>query len=197
MKASGGTVKLRSSVVTIERGSHGAKAVVYENDGQKVRIEADHVISSMPFSELAHSLDPLPPPEVFAAADDLHYRDFLTIALVVPESASFPDNWIYVHDPNVKVGRVQNFARWSPFLVKDGRTCLGLEYWVTEGDDNLGIGHPVLEPQSRTTVLHEEGRPTSEFSGPAPPSRSGRGHISNCPESSPIPARRTRSSTNL
>jgi len=135
VKASGGTVKLRSSVVTIERGSHGAKAVVYENDGQKVRIEADHVISSMPFSELAHSLDPLPPPEVLAAADDLHYRDFLTIALVVPESASFPDNWIYVHDPNVKVGRVQNFARWSPFLVKDGRTCLGLEYWVTEGDE--------------------------------------------------------------
>ena len=132
--ASGAEVKLRSPVVAIERGEM-AEAVVYENDGRRIRIEADHVISSMPFSELVHSLEPPPPPEVLAAADDLHYRDFLTIALVVPESASFPDNWIYVHDPNVNVGRVQNFASWSPFLVKDGRTCLGLEYWVMEGDE--------------------------------------------------------------
>jgi protoporphyrinogen oxidase len=108
---------------------------VYENEGRKVRIVADHVISSMPFSELARAMDPPPPARVLAAAGDLHYRDFLTVALVVPESASFPDNWIYIHDPNVKMGRVQNYASWSPFLVKDGRTCLGLEYWVMEGDE--------------------------------------------------------------
>ena len=65
----------------------------------------------------------------------LHYRDFLTVALVLPESASFPDNWIYVHYPGVKVGRIQNFGAWSPYMVKDGRTCLGLEYFVFEGDD--------------------------------------------------------------
>ncbi len=69
-----------------------------------------------------------------AAAKRLTHRDFLTVALVVPESASFPDNWIYIHSPDVHVGRIQNFGSWSPYLVKDGRTCLGLEYFVFEGD---------------------------------------------------------------
>jgi len=54
---------------------------------------------------------------------------------VVPREAGFPDNWIYVHSPEVRVGRIQNFGSWSPFLVKDGQTCLGLEYFVDEGDD--------------------------------------------------------------
>jgi protoporphyrinogen oxidase len=63
------------------------------------------------------------------------YRDFLTVALVVPEEFSFPDNWIYIHTPEVQVGRIQNFGSWSPYLVKDGRTCLGLEYFLTLGDD--------------------------------------------------------------
>jgi len=58
---------------------------------------------------------------------------------VVPESASFADNWIYIHSPDVKVGRIQNFASWSPFLVKDGRTCLGLEYFVFEGDETWSL----------------------------------------------------------
>ena len=73
--------------------------------------------------------------EVIAAADGLTYRDFMTVALVVPQEYSFPDNWIYIHDPGVKVGRVQNFGSWSPYLVKEGRTCLGLEFFVNEGDD--------------------------------------------------------------
>ncbi len=67
--------------------------------------------------------------------DGLHYRDFLTVALVVPECAGFPDNWIYIHSPDVKLGRIQNFGSWSPYLVKEGRTCLGLEYFVFEGDE--------------------------------------------------------------
>ena len=70
-----------------------------------------------------------------AAADDLHYRDYLTVALIVPESRSFPDNWIYIHATDVEVGRIQNYGSWSPYLVKDGRTCLGMEYFVFEGDD--------------------------------------------------------------
>ncbi len=96
---------------------------------------ASHVISSMPYSALVRAMDPPAPAEVLEAADDLHYRDFLTVALVVPEHAGFPDNWIYVHYPGVKVGRIQNFGSWSPFMVKDGRTCLGLEYFVFEGDE--------------------------------------------------------------
>jgi protoporphyrinogen oxidase len=89
----------------------------------------------MPLPALVRAMDPPPPPEVLAAADGLRYRDFLTVALVVPQAASFPDNWIYVHTPGVRVGRVQNFGSWSPYLVKEGRTCLGLEYFVNEGDE--------------------------------------------------------------
>jgi len=104
-------------------------------DGTSTEVPADHVISSTPISALVRAMEPAAPAAVQAAADDLRYRDFLTIALVVPLEAGFPDNWIYIHTPGVKVGRIQNFGSWSPFLVKDGRTCLGLEYFVNEGDE--------------------------------------------------------------
>jgi protoporphyrinogen oxidase len=89
----------------------------------------------MPVPDLVFAMDPPAPAEVQKAARGLRHRDFLTVALVVPESAGFPDNWIYIHTPGVKVGRVQNYGSWSPYLVKDGRTCLGLEYFVNEGDE--------------------------------------------------------------
>jgi protoporphyrinogen oxidase len=92
------------------------------------------VISSMPLSQLLMAMDPPPPLHVQEAARGLRYRDFLTVALVVPEAAGFPDNWIYVHSPEVQLGRVQNFGSWSPYMVKPGFTCLGLEYFVNEGD---------------------------------------------------------------
>ena len=79
-------------------------------------------------------MDPPPPADVLAAAEALEYRDFITVALVVPDSYSFPDNWIYVHSPDVIVGRIQNFRNWSPYMVKPGCTCLGLEYFVNVGD---------------------------------------------------------------
>src|SRR5947208_17194311 len=89
----------------------------------------------MPIGGLLRAMDPPVPEHVRAAADGLSYRDFLTIALVVPEEAGFPDNWIYVHSPDVALGRIQSFGSSSPYLVKEGRTCLGLEYFVFEGDD--------------------------------------------------------------
>jgi UDP-galactopyranose mutase len=90
----------------------------------------------MPIPRLVQAMDPAPPAEVLAAADGLAFRDFLTVALVVPEAAGFPDNWIYIHAPDVEVGRVQNFRSWSPQMVPEsGKTCLGLEYFVTEGDE--------------------------------------------------------------
>ncbi|MCK9877572.1 NAD(P)/FAD-dependent oxidoreductase [Frankia sp. AgPm24] len=103
--------------------------------GSEYQYTGDEFISSMSFSSLVKVMDPPAPAHVLAAANALKYRDFLTVALVVPESAGFPDNWIYIHAPTVKVGRIQNFASWSPYLVKDGKTCLGLEYFVFEGDD--------------------------------------------------------------
>lgn len=120
-------------IVKIERGVDGVTAVTSVGDNPQ-RLPVGHVVSSMPLSDLVQILDPPPPRSVLDAARSLRYRDFLTVALVVPEGCGFPDNWIYVHDPSVKVGRIQNFHSWSPDMVKDGWTCLGLEYFVFEGD---------------------------------------------------------------
>jgi len=96
-------------------------------------INAGHVISSAPMRELAGRLHPLPATLPNAAA--LNYRDFLTVALMIRADDLFPDNWIYIHDPRVKVGRVQNFRSWSPEMVPDDRVaCVGLEYFCFEGD---------------------------------------------------------------
>ena len=133
--AGGGDVRMgtRATAVHLEGGK--AVAVSITADGVTSRLPASHVISSMPFTELARMVDPPVPDDVRAAASDLHYRDFLTVALVIPEDRGFPDNWIYIHSPDVRVGRIQNFGSWSPYLVKDGRTCLGMEYFVFEDDD--------------------------------------------------------------
>jgi protoporphyrinogen oxidase len=134
--AGGTTVTMRARVTTIEHREGEATAVVSEgSDGAPTRHECTAVVSSMPLSALVAALDPPAPPDVLAAAASLRYRDFLTVALVVPERFSFPDNWIYVHSPEVKLGRIQNFGAWSPYMVKPGHTCLGLEYFVNEGDD--------------------------------------------------------------
>ncbi|HEX3539720.1 MAG TPA: FAD-dependent oxidoreductase, partial [Acidimicrobiales bacterium] len=116
-------------------GGRATSVIAASEDGTETEYPCSAVISSMPITALLKAMDPPVPPDVKKAADDLHYRDFLTIALVVPEAFGFPDNWIYVHSPDVKMGRIQNFGSWSPYLVKEGRTCLGLEYFVFEGDE--------------------------------------------------------------
>ena len=133
--AAGGAIWFDSPARAVHLEDGRAVAVtVGRPDGGAVRLPADAVISSMPLTGLARIIDPPPPPSVLESADALHYRDFLTVALVVPADRGFPDNWIYIHAPDVKVGRIQNFGSWSPFMVKDGFTCLGLEYFVFEGD---------------------------------------------------------------
>jgi protoporphyrinogen oxidase len=129
----GAEILMEAPVRGFERRDGRVVAVNATHRGHPVRIACRAVISSMPLTELVRAMDP--PPEVLAAAAELSYRDFLTVALVLPTTAAFPDNWIYVHTPGVRVGRVQNFGSWSPYLVKDGFTCLGLEYFVNEGDD--------------------------------------------------------------
>ena len=96
---------------------------------------ASNVISTTPVRELATLLSPRVAPLAANAASSLKYRDFLTVALIVRERHVFDDNWIYVHDPGVKVGRIQNFKSWSPEMVPDpANTCYGLEYFCFEGD---------------------------------------------------------------
>ena len=135
VEAKGTKVLLDTKVVRI-RHEHGrAVAVVAENNGATTEYPCTDVISTMPMPALLRAMDPPVPDRVHKAADDLRFRDFLTVALVVPERYAFPDNWIYIHSPEVEVGRIQNFGSWSPYLVKEGRTCLGLEYFVFEGDE--------------------------------------------------------------
>ena len=132
----GTRVVFDSTVSRIEHADGAAIAVTATTaGGVPTRYECSQVISSMPISALLRAMDPPVPDEVKDAADGLRYRAHITVGLVVPEEFSFPDNWIYINDANVKVGRVQNFGRWSPHLVKDGRTCLGVELFVDEGDE--------------------------------------------------------------
>ena len=131
----GSTTSLNHKVAKISKSSDGRYSVQVEKQEISETITAETIISTMAITQLVQILDPLPSVEVLEAAAKLKHRDFLTVALVVPERFSFPDNWIYIHQANVKLGRVQNFGSWSPYLVKEGLTCLGLEYFVNEGDE--------------------------------------------------------------
>jgi protoporphyrinogen oxidase len=104
-----------------------------DTSGETLSISAAHVISSAPMRELAGRLHPVP--ATLGNALSLNYRDFLTVALMIRSEDLFPDNWIYIHDPRVQVGRVQNFRSWSPEMVPDPDiACVGLEYFCFEGD---------------------------------------------------------------
>ncbi len=95
----------------------------------------DYVLSSAPMRELVASVQPAFNAPVLQAAASLGYRDFLTVVLICRDEDAFSDNWIYIHDPSVKVGRIQNFKSWSPYMVPDPQmACYGLEYFCFEGD---------------------------------------------------------------
>ena len=138
LRESGIPVRLETPVKTLHhQGSRiAAVTVVAPGAEGEQELPADHVISSMPLKELLSSFSPVPPPEIREAASRLRYRDFLTVVLIARQEEVFPDNWIYIHSPDVRVGRVQNFGSWSPEMVPDASTTsLGLEYFVQEGDD--------------------------------------------------------------
>jgi protoporphyrinogen oxidase len=131
----GGEVLLGHEVTGIDTRQGSVRAVRVRTPSGEHRIEADHVISTMPIRNLVRSLSPAVPDTVRAAAEGLNYRDFLTVALMLDQADLFPDNWIYIHTPGVRVGRIQNFNNWSRAMVPEpGKTCLGLEYFCFEGD---------------------------------------------------------------
>ena len=136
--AEAGTETVLGARVVRLRHDGGRISSVGIMDGEGLELEeaAESFVSSMPLQELLRILDPPPPPAILEAASRLRYRDFLTVVLIVDREEVFPDNWIYIHSPKVKVGRVQNFKHWSPEMVPDrGKTSLGLEYFVHEGDE--------------------------------------------------------------
>ena len=124
------------AVLRINHEDGAVKSIVTKAaDGTTEEHRGTDFISSIPVRELVARLQPPAPEKVRRAAEDLGYRDFINIALMVNRSEVFPDNWIYIHDPGVRVGRIQNFKNWSPDMVPDqSKTCLGLEYFCFEGD---------------------------------------------------------------
>ena len=129
-------VELGAEVMKVLVSPTRVVSVVYRQGEREYQTRGKDFISTMPIRELIEKLSPKAPDNVVAAAERLRYRDFMTVALVIDRADLFPDNWIYIHDPGVRVGRVQNFKNWSASMVPDdAHTCLGLEYFCFENDD--------------------------------------------------------------
>src|SRR5215217_514298 len=130
--AAGGEVRMNAPVTRLE--VRDGRIVAIEAGGEI--IEPSHVISSLPLRATVGMAGAAAPGDVQAAAQGLRYRDFLTVALVIEGEDLFPDNWIYIHEPGVKVGRIQNFRSWSPWMVPDqSKASVGLEYFCFKGDE--------------------------------------------------------------
>ena len=135
-RALGGNIELESQVSRLFHDGTRITAVEVEQKNDRFVTPASRVISTMALKNLILSLSPPPPREIIAAAERLRYRDFLMVALIVNVADIFPDNWIYIHDETVQVGRIQNFKNWSSALVPDqSKSCLGMEYFCFEGDE--------------------------------------------------------------
>jgi protoporphyrinogen oxidase len=156
VRALGSDVLLGRNVVAcrFDGESSGWTVTARAADGKTEEFHGEHVISSMPIRQLVSQIEPRLPEAAVRSGNSLRYRDFLTVGLILRERNRFPDNWIYVHDPNVKMGRVQNYKSWSPEMVPDADfCCYGLEYFCFEGDglwmmrdtDLIALGAKELE----------------------------------------------------
>ncbi len=135
-----GEVRMNSRVSRIYHAEDKVLALeVFEGHApvqRRYRLEADHFISSMPLSELVLVMTPPAPAAIRQAAKMLRYRDFLIVVLILDAPDLFPDNWIYIHSPDVKVGRIQNFRSWSEEMIPNAHTCsLGMEFFCQQDDD--------------------------------------------------------------
>lgn len=146
----GQELRLGRDVVRIRHAGGRVEALVARGpDGNEEHPGTDF-IASMPLSELVLALDPEAPADVRAHARALQYRDFITVALVIRRPLVFPDNWIYIHTPEVLVARVQNYKNWSPAMVPSpDLTCLGMEYFCTEGDPLWSLPDEALRALAR------------------------------------------------
>ncbi len=135
VKELGGEIVMDRKLRSLAYDKHNGiwSVAVESGNGRVEHYEAAHVVSSAPVRELIAALKPTP--LTLLHARELKYRDFLTVVLIGESKSDLPDNWVYIHDPKVKVGRVQNFRSWSPEMLPDETSiCLGLEYFCFEGD---------------------------------------------------------------
>jgi protoporphyrinogen oxidase len=129
-------VNLNSHVISIEWDGARIQKLITRQNNRKIEFSGDSFISSIPISTLISKLDPPAPKYVREAVQNLKYRDFIQVSLIIDQPDLFPDNWIYIHSPNFRVGRIQNFKNWSAAMVPDpSKTCLGMEYFCSQGDD--------------------------------------------------------------
>jgi protoporphyrinogen oxidase len=136
VEARGGQVVLNSPVIRIHREGTRITGVTTLRDGREEFVGGTHFISTLALRDLIQRMDPPVPDDVLHAANGLKYRDFLTVLAIINRRDIFPDNWIYIHTPRVSVGRIQNFKNWSKDMVPDqDMTSLGMEYFVSEGDE--------------------------------------------------------------
>jgi protoporphyrinogen oxidase len=174
VEAGGGELRLGAPVECVEHRDGRVTAV--RAGGERVEVSA--AISSIPLRTVVGVAEPAPPREVTVAAAGLRYRDFLTVALPVDGEPPFPDNWVYVHDPGVRVGRIQNFRAWSPWMTPDPRrSCVGLEYFCFEGDELWS---------SSDAELIELGRREVATLGLVDPERVAGGHVVRVPKAYPV-----------
>ncbi len=172
--ANGGEVRLNTPVTRLE--VRDGEVVAIEAGGE--RIEPRHVISSLPLRGTVGMAGAAAAGEVQAAAQGLRYRDFLTVALVIDGEDLFPDNWIYIHDPAVRVGRIQNFRSWSPWMVPDqSKASVGLEYFCFKGDDLWEMDDEKLVELAKAELAQL---------GLVDPSRVERGFVTRVPKAYPM-----------
>ena len=172
--AGGGELRLCAPVERIELD--GGRVAAVRAGGERIEVAA--AISSIPLRSAVAAASPAAPPPVAGAAAGLRYRDFLTVALVIEGEPPFPDNWIYVHDPGARVGRIQNFRAWSPWMApRPGRSCLGLEYFCFEGDELWEMDDEELVALGRREV---------EALGLLPAARVTGGHVVRVPKAYPV-----------
>jgi protoporphyrinogen oxidase len=134
-------VRLNQRCLSVLHSEGRVERVAIKTNGSATEYAVDGVVSSIALSDLIESLEPAPPDEVLAASRRLRYRDLCLVALILDEHEPFPDNWVYIHDPGTRAGRVQNFGAWSESLVVPGTTCLGVEYFCFEGDEIWEMPH--------------------------------------------------------
>ena len=131
----GGQVLTGHRLRGVRAGPAGVESVEVEGPGGRRVLAAGHLVSTIPIRELVEAFAPALPPAATEAAAGLRHRDFLVVALVLAGPDPFPDNWLYLHDPEVVAGRAQNFRAWSPDLVPDpAAACVGMEYFCSQGD---------------------------------------------------------------
>ncbi len=151
----GGEVRMKQRVCQIHRDGYKVTAVevAHEDGGDRYQLSADQFISSMPITALVENMVPPAPAEVLEAATKLKYRDFLIVTLIIKKKDLFPDNWIYIHSPDVKVGRIQNFRSWSEEMLPDSEhSSIGMEYFCNEGDDLWNLTSAELLAQAEAEL---------------------------------------------